>query len=613
MAVMHNLVCEVQRIGKATVDMVVPSKLNKSVLLSSGFLTLLAVMCVIVNLELTHLVLAVGGATIYVILLDNKKPSKVKKTGATNKDFAFSDTEGENSAGEYSTGEYSAGEGRVSGTGGKGKVRKIQRRRGKSSRAPQIQLPDARQISKVPVFAPSFNAQVFTKQVDELLAQMTPSAEADQLVAGIAAHAEQAIKSIFPEGEVVGFATGDVVRGTAFGVAVPEVDIIASARPDILLEHLRERLWKGGMPKCKLDARKIQKSAIRHWTDLLVTPEVGFKFRRSAFRSQDPKVTLIAPSKFGVSGRAIPIDFSVNYVTPLHNMALITECKQIEPRAKELILLVKRWAKDRGVCHASKGHLAPYAWTLLAVYFLQVGVPGGPLLPPLQGFKRASGLAMRSGAVKVAALGNNNEWKAPTEGPAATMSVGELFQAFCAFYATEVDWRKEAVSVRLGTRSAPNLNLPLHIVVHSDQSTDVGPSIEDPFDMTRNIGTSITSLGMSRLHEELSRSLHSFQNGCSLSELLEPWAPPERSPVTDDEGEVGERCNRQKLSKARTKPAADSMNPVACEDDNFHKWGKVVLDRLMSQANDTACEVTENVVSGSPPLQSAKPFIMVYQ
>jgi len=549
MAGIENIVGLVQKIGSATATMVAPSKANKSAVLSTGFLTVLACVCVIANLELTHLILAVGGATIYLFLLGNKKPAKVKKTAAKKKGLAFSDTEGEQSAGEYSAGEYSAGEhsageGRASGTEGKGKVRKLQRRRGQGSRAQKMEKPDLRQISKVPVATPSFQAQVFSNQVEELLTQISPSPEADLIVKQIADQAETAIKGIFSDVEVVGFATGDVVRGTAFGVAVPEVDIIASARPDLLVGHLKERLWKGGMPKCKLDARKIQKSAIRHWTDLLVTPEVGFKFRRSAFRSEDPKVTLIAPPSIGASGRAIPIDFSVNCVTPLHNMALITECKQLEPRAKALILLVKRWAKDRGICLASKGHLAPYAWTLLVVYFLQVGVPGGPLLPPLQGFKQASGLATSTGSIKVADTGDAKEWKTPTEGPAATVSVADLFQAFFAFYAQEVNWRGEAVSVRLATRSAANLYLPLHIIVHSDQSTDVGPSIEDPFDTSRNLGTSVTSLGMSRLREELTRSMHLIQSGCSLSELLEPWAPPEHPAVTGEERD-GEEARKR--------------------------------------------------------------------
>merc|ERR1719149_251717 len=121
-----------------------------------------------------------------------------------------------------------------------------------------------------------------------------------------------------------------------------------------------------------IDEKKLQKSAIRACTDRLVSAG-GFKFRRSAFRGEEPKVTLLVPASFGVSDESIPIDFTVNSTTPFYNMALLTECGKKEARARALILLVKRWAKDRGVCHAAKGHLSPYPWSLLVIYFLQAG------------------------------------------------------------------------------------------------------------------------------------------------------------------------------------------------------------------------------------------------
>merc|ERR1719203_1642982 len=141
----------------------------------------------------------------------------------------------------------------------------------------------------------------------------------------------------------------------------------------------------------RVDARKLQKSTIRCCTDRLVGTGC-FKFRRSAFRGQDPKVTLLASTSLGIYSEAIPLDFSVNSTTPLYNAALLTECGQIDSRSRALILIVKRWAKDRGICHAAKGHLPPYAWTLLVIYFLQVGVGSGALLPPLDRFELSSGL-----------------------------------------------------------------------------------------------------------------------------------------------------------------------------------------------------------------------------
>merc|ERR1719169_332223 len=137
-------------------------------------------------------------------------------------------------------------------------------------------------------------------------------------------------------------------------MCVPEVDLVVSINPDALPGQLQGRLSRtGGASTAQLDARKVQKSAIRACTDKLVSA-CGFKFRRSAFRGQEPKVTLLAPASLGLSSDSIAIDFSVNVVTPFYNAALLTECGRMDSRAKELILLVKRWAKDRGICHVAK-------------------------------------------------------------------------------------------------------------------------------------------------------------------------------------------------------------------------------------------------------------------
>merc|ERR1719213_839603 len=291
----------------------------------------------------------------------------------------------------------------------------------------------------------------------------------------------------------------------------------------VLAERLGGRI---GSHNDKFDPKKLQKSAIRACTDRLVS-EGGFKFRRSAFRGEEPKVTLLAPASFGICNDAIPIDFSVNAVGPLHNAALFTECGQLEPRARSLILLVKRWAKDRGICHAAKGHLSPYAWSLLSMFFLQTGVEGGSLLPPVENFKTASQLMPDSERGRP---GESTSKKLGWTSPEALQnkSVGELFKEFMHFYHASFDWKAEAVSVRAGKRNQPGLTLPLHIILHDDGKTEVGPSIEDPFDNSQNLGEILHAASVARLHEEFARADAMCNTGCSLDALLEPWMPPEQ-------------------------------------------------------------------------------------
>jgi len=370
--------------------------------------------------------------------------------------------------------------------------------------------PEVRKPSNMPIVAPVLVGTDWDSQISELLTQIAPTTDDDKIVAKLARRIELAIKPMIPEVEVVGFASGSVGRNKAFGVAVPEVDIVAHVSPSVLMRS---------QPR-NSDARKLRKSAIRSCTERLVSSG-GFKFRRSAFRGEEPKVTLLAPASFGLAEDAIPIDFSVNAATPLHNAALLTECGQMEPRARDLILMVKRWAKDRGICHAAKGHLSPYTWGLLSIFFLQVGNEEAPLLPKLGEFKMASGLMDKSAASNSTA----SSWTPPSN---CDKSVGTLFKEFLHFYNSQFDWRTEAISVRFACRQKPGTHLPLHVIVHEDGKTsEIGPSIEDPFDETKNLGVGMHAASFARLREELARAAEFSAKGVSLVELLEPWAPPE--------------------------------------------------------------------------------------
>lgn len=397
----------------------------------------------------------------------------------------------------------------------------------------------------MPIVPPTFHSTGWNAEVDELVARISNTASGDQAVHQLAQLVQRTLQPILPQVEVVGFASGNFERGKAFGVAVPEVDIVASINPTEFPNHLRSRGGSRGIVATKAprdeaihaDPRKLQKWAIRACTEQLVSSGT-FKFRRSAFRGQEPKVTLLACAE--MFSEAVPIDFSVNTVTPLHSAALLTECGQIESRAKALILLAKRWAKDRGICHAPKGHLTPYAWSLLAIYFLQVRAGNeGSLLPPLKDFAASSCLMTKKGraskpASKSASPAEGLEGPS-TSAPAASadestdsrMSVGSLFKEFVQFYHSEFDWRAEAVSVRLGARAAPDLTLPFHIIVKEDGcSSEVAPSVEDPFEVSRNLADHMTADSLHRLRAEFARAESLCAREASLTELLELWRPP---------------------------------------------------------------------------------------
>jgi len=374
---------------------------------------------------------------------------------------------------------------------------------------PETFKPEVRQPSALPVVAPTFKSADWEAQVRELLEQITPTEEAETAVARIANCVKRAISQILPEADVTGFATGSLAGRQAFGVAVPEADIVISISPATLSSRLQGR-WAPGRNGGPTDLHKLHKSAVRACTDRLVSLSI-LKFRRSAFRESEPRVTMMAPPGPGIGGQGVPVSISVNSLKPFHNAALLTECGQIQPCAKELILFVRRWAKDRGLCHAAKGHLPPYVWTLLAVFYLQAGKENGQsLLPSLEQFHSCSRLLKNKVRAPPGLAGQRRAAVVQSSEQA-----GALFKDFVAFYSERFQWTGEVVSVRLGRRSAA--------------TAELGPNIEEPFDEGYNLAEGMTAASLARLHEELSRSRKLCSDpDASLSELLEPWAPPEQ-------------------------------------------------------------------------------------
>jgi len=488
----------------------------------SAVLLVIAVGCAVLPLEITHLLSACVGAGLYLLVQALQGASVVPKRSADGK----SGKGGKGAGKAWSQSPPTSRDWAPRGTSGPRSREGAGVGRGAPERcgAPR---PEVRKPSAVPVFAPTFQGTGWEAEVAELVTLLAPTAEGERAVRQIAATVKAAVARVIPEAEVSGFACGSLVGGKAFGVAVPEVDIVVNVNPQALLGRLQGR-WAAGPRTAKLDARKLQKSAIRACTDQLVSTG-AFKFRRSAFRGAEPKVTMIAPSTMDGCELGIPINLSVNAVTPLYNAALLSECGRMEPRTRGLALLVKRWAKDRGLCHTAKGHLPPYAWTLLAIYYLQVAAleDDRPLLPPLEGTRALSAQA---------AKGALQEPPAERDNQTPQLSIGELFRGFVRFYATEFNWRDEAVSVLKGKRGAPDVNVPIHIILHDDgKTTEVGPSVENPFEASNNVGNGTCAASLRHLQEELKRAETLCAEGASLTELLTPWAPAEAE-VEGDEG-----------------------------------------------------------------------------
>jgi hypothetical protein len=368
-----------------------------------------------------------------------------------------------------------------------------------------------RQPSVVPVQAPTFVSAGWSSEVDELLDQVRPTCATHALVHHLVRSMSACVKSIFPEAELSGFVGADPTSVKAFAVAVPEIDIVLRASSDNLMRRVHQYTHGNSL----LGERQVRKAVIRACTDGLVSSG-GFKFRRSGFTGDEPKITFLAPSVLTGCDVSVSVDFSVNAVTPARSSVLLEECGRLGVRARDLILLVRRWARDRGVAHSAKGHLSPYAWTVLVVYFLQNHQPDGDDKYVLPAFDESDLQTETCHKDKFQQVrGQTDTGKTVSEA-----IVASLFVDFFHFFAL-LDPTDQVLAIRCNSKTNP--------VAASRR----GPFpktlvVVDPFEPNRNLCANMTTDGFFRFKEEVERARDiCSSSSASVSKLLEPWAPPD--------------------------------------------------------------------------------------
>ena len=87
--------------------------------------------------------------------------------------------------------------------------------------------------------ATSFIAEEFNGQVQEIVEKIAPSIEGDIIVRNW--FVQPALRNVFPGAEVAGYASGDVTRGSAFGVAIPAIDLVLNVIPSESAQMLQNR------------------------------------------------------------------------------------------------------------------------------------------------------------------------------------------------------------------------------------------------------------------------------------------------------------------------------------------------------------------------------------
>eukprot|EP00927_Polykrikos_kofoidii_P057576 TRINITY_DN5171_c0_g2_i1.p1 TRINITY_DN5171_c0_g2~~TRINITY_DN5171_c0_g2_i1.p1 ORF type:complete len:551 (+),score=63.67 TRINITY_DN5171_c0_g2_i1:35-1687(+) len=407
------------------------------------------------------------------------------------------------------------------------------------------------------------STRAFEAQVQTLVNQLGMSRHGQQTIAELASSVQWAIRRLLPEAEVDAFASCDVSLANSGSAGNPSIDVVLVISPAALVERLASSSGSVLPSKARLDLRKLTKAALRAVINELVLSR-RFKFRRSAFSSSEPKVTFVTSQQGRPTGQAslehnecekgLPFDLWINAVSPIRTAALLGECSRVDRRAKDLVLVVHRWARDRGISHVGKGYLSRYAWTLAVVCFLQAAdTERESFLPALDSLSLRSAvqpprqLPLNSRTTVVSSTPSPWLHVTPNGGRSAfsqyssetkSKSIASLFQEFVCFYNETFDWEGGVIAVRLADADAHmHMQMKLQrqsVSAFAESATAVGntghefvgPRIEDPFEPALNVNEHMTVSSFEHIKLEFDRVAKLISSCASLSEVMQPWLSP---------------------------------------------------------------------------------------
>ena len=141
----------------------------------------------------------------------------------------------------------------------------------------------------------------------------------------------------------------------------------------------------------------------------------------------------------------------------VYNTQLLYTYSLIDDRFKEMVALVKHWAKNRYINDTYSGTLSSYAYVVMVIHFMQYACHP-PILPPLQtlGFKPGDARKMLTVDEQVydvdffRNVGMLSEVWPHTGRNRNRDSIGRIFYLFLHYWAHEFDFRNHVACIRTG-------------------------------------------------------------------------------------------------------------------------------------------------------------------
>ncbi|KAJ9511267.1 hypothetical protein QJQ45_017142 [Haematococcus lacustris] len=204
--------------------------------------------------------------------------------------------------------------------------------------------------------------------------------------------------------------------------------------------------------------------------------------------------------KFVVPATGTRVDLTVNNMLPLVNTHLLRCYVAVDPRLRQLVLLVKHWAKRRGVNDTYRGTLSSYSYVLLCIALLQQRSP--PILPKLQAMQPASLMRYEVTTGSWACTFCDDIDALQGCGAANTETLAELLLAFFDHWAWRHDYNNAVVSIRTGCMLAKRDKDWMRRVERDWHLM----SIEDPFDLSHDLGRTVDWRSIRTLRTEFERA-----------------------------------------------------------------------------------------------------------
>ncbi|KAI9319841.1 hypothetical protein BX666DRAFT_1335410 [Dichotomocladium elegans] len=209
-------------------------------------------------------------------------------------------------------------------------------------------------------------------------------------------------------------------------------------------------------------------------------------------------------------------DMNVNNTLALQNTKMIKTYCAIDARVRPLAMVIKYWAKQRGLNDAADGGtLSTYTWTCMVINFLQMREP--PILPVLHQIDHVKS------ADNLVIAGHDTSFYTDANslrhfGQRNRETVAGLLYAFFRRYAYEFDYETQVVSVRHG-RYLSKVEKGWH-----DGCYDrLFLCVEEPFNVARNLGNSADLASVLGLQREFRRAVHIILETERLEALCAPY------------------------------------------------------------------------------------------